>query len=150
MMRRFSLALCIATAALASASAAAADPTTTTIQRSTESQTALSCGSFDVIQSFEIQQITTVLPNSSQTSLHVNDAVTFTNSVSGSSLRGRVAMTFQFSPGSATEQGLFLRITAPSVGADVLEAGVVKIVDNQLVFAAGPFDSSIDLCAALS
>jgi len=148
-IRGLPLALCIATFVLASASVAAADPTTTTIQRYTESETALSCGSFDVIQSFEIQQITTVRPNGTQTSLHVNEAVAFTNSVSGSTLRGRVAMTFQFSPGSATEQGLFLRITVPSVGADVLEAGVVKIVDNQIVFEAGPFDSSIDLCAAL-
>jgi hypothetical protein len=59
-------------------------------------------------------------------------------------------LTYQFSSDNTQQVGLFLRIVVPSIGAEVLETGVVRTIDNQVVFQAGTFDSSIDLCAALS
>jgi hypothetical protein len=72
------------------------------------------------------------------------------NSVTGAFLTGRAVLTYQFSSDNTQQVGLFLRIVVPSIGAEVLETGVVRTIDNQVVFQAGTFDSSIDLCAALS
>jgi hypothetical protein len=150
-LRQYLFALALCAFALSGGSAAAADATTT-IQRYTYSQPVLNCGSFDVIQSGEVQQIVTVFQNGSSNRVwvHSKTAITFTNSVSGASLTGLAVPTFQFSSDNTAQVGLFLRIVIPGVGAEVLETGVVRTVDNEVVFEAGQFDSSIDLCAALS
>ena len=132
-------------------SVAAADASTT-IQRYSTSQTVLSCADFDVIQAAEVQLVTTVFAGGStnETWLHFDSGITFTNSVTGAFLTGRAVSNIQLSSDDTGQQaGVTLRIVIAGVGAEVLETGVVRTVDNQVVFQAGQFDSSIDLCAAL-
>jgi hypothetical protein len=122
----------------------------TTLDRSTTITPVLDCGTFEVVSSSDVQVVTTLFDDGRLT-LHVIIRYQLSNSVSGATLEGMVARQVRFGTGLSTaSSGLFLRIVIPSIGPEAIGTGVVKTVDNQLVFEAGQFDDSIDLCSELA
>jgi hypothetical protein len=146
--KRLILSLCCSLFVLSMGLTAAAGATTD-VAGSSYSVVVLRCGSFDVVQSADVKSVATGYQDGDSL-VHSNSAITYTNSVTGASLTGRAAVNYKYAADATEQVGLDLRIVIPGSGAEVLETGILRTVDNQVVFEAGTFDSSIDLCAALS
>ena len=118
------------------------------------------CGDFLALQDFvEDSTVTTFFDqagNPVRAQVHVHYDGTFTNSVTGLTLRdpARLPITVDLQDGSVAETGLFYGITVPGEGIAVLDAGrIVFDADGNVLFVGGPHQflegGEALICAAL-
>jgi hypothetical protein len=118
------------------------------------------CGDFLALQDFVVDgRVTTFFDqagNPVSVQVHMHYDGTFTNSITGLTLRdpARLTITVDLQDGTVTEAGLFYGITVPGQGIAVLDAGkIVFDADGNVLFVGGPHQflegGEALICAAL-
>ena len=118
------------------------------------------CGDFLALQDFVVDgRVTTFFDqagNPVSVQVHVHYDGTFTNSITGLTLRdpARLTITVDLQDGTQTDAGLAFGITVPGEGIAVLDAGkIVFDADGNVLFVGGPHQflegGEALICAAL-